>query len=145
MKSLVLSACRSDPRIRELSLSLSTGFGMCGPVDSARCIESYVRDSYTFVDEPEELLIDPAVQLDMLSAHGTIHGDCDDAAMLAACLLYNIGLETRFKAVSHGPDGSFQHVFTEYRLRTSPRWIPVDPTIEGIPVYPPGDYITEVL
>jgi transglutaminase-like putative cysteine protease len=135
MKELTLLASRSDPRIRELSLMLSTGLRMSGPVDAAQSIEAFIRRAYVFVDEPEELLIDPSAQLDYYERDGRIHGDCDDAAMLAASLLYAIGLQVRFKAVNPMPDGSFSHVFMEYYHDGLGRWIPVDPTIDGIPVY----------
>ncbi len=141
MRELVLQASRSDPRIRSTAMALVDGFANQGPTDVARSVENLARSSFVFVDEAEELLIDPSAQLNELEANGTIHGDCDDVAMFVAALLYSIGVEVRFKAVSAGLDGSYQHVFAEYRLRGLNRWIPVDPTIDGIPVYAPGDWI----
>ncbi len=124
---------------------MTSGFGNSGPVETALAVESLARTSFLFVDEPEELLIDPSVQLNELDAKGVIHGDCDDVSMFTAALLYNLGLRVRFKAVIQGPDGSYQHVFTEYMLRGLDRWIPIDPTINGIPIYAPGDFIVEEL
>jgi transglutaminase-like putative cysteine protease len=145
MKELVLQSFRKDPRIRDRAISIATGLESNSPVDAAQIIEQYVRNAFTLIDEPEELLIDPTAQMDELEHKGTIHGDCDDVALLTASFLYSIGLEIRFKAISANPDGSYQHVFTEYRLRGFNRWVPVDPTITGIPVYKRGDYIVECL
>lgn len=145
MKEITIASVRSDPRIRQFAVDIATGLAVSSPIDAAMSIENIARQSFTLVDEPEELLIDPSVQLDDLAATGMIRGDCDDAAMLVAALLYSIGLRVRFKACIQGPDGSFQHVFTEYMLRTFDRWIPVDPTIQGIPVYSPGDWVAEEL
>lgn len=143
MRELVIAASRADPRIRDMAVNVSTGFAMGGPVDASKSVENLARTYFTIIDEPEELLIDPSVQLDELEQRGTIHGDCDDVAMFVAALLYNIGIQTRFKAVTQGADGTYQHVFTEYKLRGLERWIPVDATIQGIPVYDHGDYITQ--
>jgi transglutaminase-like putative cysteine protease len=118
---------------------------MKGPVDAAAAIENYVRRAYILVDEPDELLIDPSLQFDLFERDGVIHGDCDDSSMLVAVLLHAIGLRARFKAIESLPDGSFQHVFTEYWHDGLARWIPVDATMDGIPVYAFGDYITEEL
>lgn len=145
MRQLVLAAVRSDPRIREMAANVSTGFAVRNPVDAAMSVENLARSYFVIIDEPEELLIDPSVQLDMLEKTGAIKGDCDDVALFVASLLYNIGLQTRFKAVTQGEDGTYQHVFVEYKLRGLDRWIPVDATIKGIPVYEMGDYIVEEL
>jgi transglutaminase-like putative cysteine protease len=143
MRDLVLAATRSDPKIRDLAMTVSTGFAITGPVDAARSVENLARSSFILVDEPEELLIDPSVQFEELADKGVIHGDCDDVALFVAALLYNIGVQTRFKAVTQGDDGTFQHVFVEYKLKGLNRWIPVDATIHGIPVYDKGDWIAE--
>lgn len=145
MRELTLQACRTDPRIRSKAIELAAGLGSSGPVEGSRIIEEYLRTVYTLVDEPEELLVDPIVQMDELETSGAIHGDCDDVAMMTAALLYMIGLETRFKAILSNPDGSFQHVFAEFRLKQPIRWCAVDPTVEGILVYPKGDFIVEYL
>lgn len=145
MRELVLQSCRLNPAVRAKAIDIATGFDSSGPVDAARQIEEFIRNAYVFIDEPEELLVDPTVQLQEFDTRGVIHGDCDDAAMLAACFLYMIGLETRLKAVERAPDGSYMHVFAEYRLRDLNRWVPVDPTFEGLLVYAPGDFIVEYI
>ena len=118
-----------------------------GPRDYARAVEIFVRSHVVLVDEPEELLIDPSYMLAQIEERGAAYGDCDDAAMLTAVLLYAVGLPTRFKAIQQAPDGAYQHVFTEYQLRGLARdaWIPVDTTIKGIPIYNDGDFISEEL
>lgn len=144
MKNLVLKSCRTDPAIRDTVLKTSTGL-FSNPVDAVRGAEYAARNAFTLVDEPDELLIDPSLMFQMVECDGRILGDCDDMAMYVACFTYSLGLPTRFKAVQRAPDGSFMHVFAEYYNQATGRWIPVDPTIETIPVYEPGDYITEVL
>lgn len=141
MRDLVLGACRSNPAIRDKAISLTQGLGITGPADVAQAVEWMARDSFVLVDEPEELLIDPSVMLSQLEVTGRIYGDCDDVSMFTACLLYCIGVPVRFKAIQAGENGSYNHVFTEYSI--GGRWIPVDPTIDGIPVYADGDYITQ--
>ena len=143
MKELCLKAFRSSPLIRNKAVEIATGYGMAGPVDSADGFEQLARDSFIIIDEPEELLIDPVLMFQKLDSGQPIYGDCDDVAMFIACLTYAIGLPTRFKAVFQSSDGSYLHVFTEYLA--GDRWIPVDATIQGIPVYDKGDCITEVL
>ncbi len=141
----MILACRSDPRIRSIATDIATGFGISGPSDAVRAVEWFVRDKFVFIDEPDELLIDPVVMVNELLENNRIRGDCDDSSMFAACLIYNIGIPVRFKAIQKAPDGSFQHVFIEYFERGFERWIPVDPTIKGIPVYASNDYIMELV
>lgn len=147
MKTLTQAAARSDPRIRQKALDLLSAYRSRDPRDFARAVEVFVRSSVVLVDEPEEMLIDPGIMLQEIDALGTAYGDCDDASMLAAVLLYSGGIPVRFKAIKQAPDGSYQHVFTEYMLRgdAGPRWIPLDTTIDTVPVYEPGDCITEEL
>jgi transglutaminase-like putative cysteine protease len=135
MRELAITGARTDTRIRETAIKISTGLHMSGPVDSAGAIEAFIRRSYTFIDEPDELLIDPSAQLDYYERDGLIAGDCDDAAILVASFLYVIGLQVRFKAIEPIADGSYSHVFTEYLHTGLGRWVAVDPTIDGIPVY----------
>jgi hypothetical protein len=140
MRDLCLQAFRNNPLIRETALQVATGFGMTGPVDAADGFEQLARDSFVLVDEPEELLIDPVLMFEKVRTGFPVYGDCDDVSMFVACLTYSIGLPTRFKAVLQSNDGSYLHVFTEYMI--AGRWIPIDATIAGIPVYPRGDFIT---
>lgn len=141
MRDLVLGACRSNPKIRQKAIEISQGFGITGPQDVAQAVEWLTRDSFVLIDEPEELLIDPSLMLSQLETEGRIYGDCDDSSMFVASLLYIIGIPVRFKAIQSNPDGSFNHVFTEYNI--GGRWIPIDPTIYGIPVYAKGDCVTQ--
>ncbi len=142
MALLVQTACKTLTAIRSLALDILSAYGIKWPVDFADGVENITRDIFVLVDEPEELLIDLEVMFLEYTQRGVIHGDCDDAAMFAASLLYSVGLPIRFKAIQKAEDGSFQHVYVEYFLRYPGRWVPLDSTIQGIPIYAEGDCIT---
>jgi hypothetical protein len=70
----------------------------------------------TIIDEYEELLISPLIMISEIEKNGRTGGDCDDVAMLSASLLGSVGAAVRFRAVQELDDGSFAHVFTEYKF-----------------------------
>lgn len=112
--------------------------------DYVQDVDTFVRSNVMLINEPGEVLVDPLVMLRYVD-EGRAAGDCDDASMLAAALLYAAGIKVRFKAVFPHPEGGFyQHVFVEYMLRESEPWRPMDLTIDHIPVYPDDWIVKEV-
>jgi len=125
----------SMPAIREKALELMQSVYASGPGDYVEGVRHFVTSSMVLVGEPDELVVSPRVMLSNILERGRTYGDCDDAAVLVAALLYAIGIRSRFKAIAQAPDGSYQHVFTEYNFGGG--WIPLDTTNLSPPVYLP--------
>ena len=81
------------------------------------------------VDEFEEVCISPLVMINEIAETGRSAGDCDDIAMLAASLIAGIGAQVRFEARFPQPDGSFGHVFCQYKFPEQDDFADFDPTI----------------
>lgn len=88
-----------------------------------------MRAHLTLVGEWEEFIQSPRRQLAEIDEHGTVFGDCDDAAVLTSALLGSIGLPTRLVAVGRGAE--YMHVFTE--AWDGREWWRLDPIV------PPDD------
>jgi len=120
-----------DPVVRQKSLELVSGSQ--NPGDLAQSIQRFIRLAVTIVDEPDEMLHRPEWIIRQINEKGYTFGDCDDVAMLSAALLAAAGIPVRFKAIGPAPDGSMEHVFTEWS--GSAGWTALDPTIDFYPVY----------
>ena len=139
MAELVHTALR-DPIVRQKTLELVSG--STGPADLAQSVNRFIRLYVTIVDEPDELLHRPEWMIRRIEEKGRTFGDCDDAAMLSAALLAAAGIPVRFKAVGPQPDGSMEHVFTEWSGRSG--WTAIDPTINFYPMYSSEFLVQEV-
>lgn len=129
------------PILRDEALSLTNTYKAQHQAEYARAVRLFVRTHMMLYNEGEELLIHPGEALTTLRERGTLWGDCDDAAMLAAALLVVQGFQVRFKAIEQRPAGDFGHVFLEYWF--DDHWTPLDTTTDTAPVYKAGDFITE--
>jgi transglutaminase-like putative cysteine protease len=125
----------SMPAARIKALELIQTVYATGPADYIEAIRNYVGSSVLLVGEPDELIFSPRLMIRHIDQSGHTYGDCDDAAVLVAALLHALGIPARFKAISRAPDGSYQHVFTEYKMGDA--WIPLDTTSLAPPVYLP--------
>lgn len=112
------------------------------PARFVRALESWLRLRVTIIDEFEELLISPKIMIQQIWDKGRSAGDCDDLAMLSAAILASAGAETRFIAVGELTDGSFSHVFTQYRFPNWNDWQSFDITIP-IARPPAGNFLIE--
>jgi len=92
-------------------------------------VDAWVGQHLTLLGEWEEFIQTPHRQLAEISEHGTVFGDCDDAAVLTGALLGSIGFPVRLVAVGRGAD--YMHVFTE--AWDGAAWWRLDPIV------PPGD------
>lgn len=71
-------------------------------------------------------------------------GDCDDMALLSACLIESIGIQTRFVITAYKLlDQSFSHVYTYAILGN--KYIPFDLTLRNFGVERPGYTRREIL
>lgn len=133
----------ADPRLRELALEIIAGSTPGNEMDYVQDVANFVKDRIRIVNEPDEMLVHPTRMITWIEK-GIAAGDCDDLSLFAAALLYALGIRVRFKAVFRSESGSFQHVFTEYRINDSEPWRPMDLTIDLIPVYPSAYIVREV-
>ena len=136
MKRLAIEAIHSQLP-RHIALDIIELDCSRDPVRFARALEAWLRLRVKIIDEFEEVLISPRVMISEIWKRGYTAGDCDDVAMLAASILASAGAECRFVAVGEMADGSFSHVFTQYRFPNWDSWhsfditVPVPKPIEG--------------
>lgn len=97
-----------------------------------RLLRTWLSEHVAFLRDPDgvELLHTPLRLLTMIGAGGTVHVDCDDAAILGAALGKAVGLLSRFVVVGfRSPKAPFQHVWAEVSNPVgSPRWVELDIT-----------------
>lgn len=113
----------SDPRVRDLALSIVQGCPGHGFDCEVEKLYRYVRDRITFRRDPVE---QERVQDTLRTAEVFRTGDCDDKTVCLAGLLGSLGHRTRFIVI--GTTRQFSHVFLEVQTRRG--WLPLDPTPE---------------
>lgn len=116
-----------------MALELASLPGVVSISDYVRAVDRFVRMHTRLIDEPEELLIDPRFAIDQIKERGYFFGDCDDTSLLIASLLTVVGIATRFKAISERADGSFGHVFVEFKHGET--WKAIDSTLPFAVIY----------
>lgn len=102
----------------------------------------YVQRSVRYVQDSTdtEVLILPDVLLREVHA-----GDCDDMALVLACLLESVGHKTRFVACgfTYDPPGELTHVFVQTRIggfqSRNGGWYSLDPSESEPPGWEPPD------
>lgn len=98
----------------------------------ARLLRGWLANHVAFLRDPAgaELLHTPVRLLTMVGQGGTIHVDCDDAAILGASMGRAVGLLSRFVVVGfRSPAAPYQHVWAEVANPVgSPRWVELDIT-----------------
>lgn len=134
MAELVRASAR-ELAVRQTALDLTrTVYATCYE-DFVSGVRMFFTRHFRFIDEPDEMITPPARLLRAIRESGVAWGDCDDGALLAAALFYSLGFAVRFRAILEQTDGSFGHVFTEYRAPNSQLWKIFDPTVNFIPRY----------
>jgi hypothetical protein len=134
MSELVRASAR-DELVRETALDLVRNTYASGYDDFPRGLKSFFVRYVRWIDEPDELIAPPVRMLRTIRESGATWGDCDDGAVLAAALFYSIGFAVRFRAVMEAEDGSFLHVWIEYKAPNSALWKIFDPTVSFTPRY----------
>jgi len=99
------------------------------PRDVLAAVDRWVAGRVVLIGEWEEFVQSPRRQLAEIGEHGTVFGDCDDAAVLTGALLGSVGFPLRLVAVGRGAD--YMHVFIEAWDGTA--WWRLDPIV------PPSD------
>lgn len=125
-------AYRVDVDVRELAIQVTN---VCDSRDLAcevTALQHWVRDHIRYVRDVRnvETLQTPKATL-RLGA-----GDCDDQAVLLACLLESIGFRTRFEAIGVR-GGGYEHVISAVQLGTNrngePVWVPLETIFQTDP------------
>lgn len=100
----------------------------CCDAERAQAIRDMLAAGVAFTPDPvgHELLRSPSYMLERIQLDGSVNGDCDDVAILGACLGMAIGLRARFQLIGFNPTGPFSHVYTE--LLTTQGWVELDTT-----------------
>jgi transglutaminase-like putative cysteine protease len=134
MARLVRESAR-EPAVRQMALDLVRSVYASRYADVVWGLKNFFMRHFRFIDEPDEMITAPSRLLRAIREAGAAWGDCDDAAVLAAAMLYSLGFAVRFRAVIEQPDGSFGHVFAEYKAPDSQVWLIFDPTVPYRPQY----------
>lgn len=134
MSELVRASAR-DQLIRDTALDLVRNTYATSYDDFPHGLKSFFLRHIRWIDEPDELIAPPGRMLRTIRESGSAWGDCDDGAVLAAAMFYSLGFSVRFRAVIEAEDGSFQHVWTEYKAPNSALWHIFDPTVSHRPHY----------
>jgi hypothetical protein len=107
-------------------------------VGGMAAVDEWLRAHYRFRPEWEEVLRTMERMMEDLDTLGYFEGDCDDAAIFYASILYTLGIPCRFVAIRYNPaNPEFEHVFVEYNAHIFDEgyhasWSRLDPTV------PPG-------
>ena len=109
MRQLILQEVAS-PLVRLTTAHIVAGTG----IDSAYQIElirTWLQQRVGFLRDPNghELLHTPSLLLTMIRENGTCDVDCDDVAMLAACMGMSIGLRAQLEMI--GEFGGYTHIW----------------------------------
>lgn len=124
----IVRAQIAEPIVRLTAAAIVRGTG----TDSDRQIyllRRWIQQHIGFLRDPNghELLHTPQMVLQSVHDAGTVDVDCDDVAMLAACMGLSIGLRAQFEMI--GEFGGYSHVWTNLSAPFSiPNWIDMDIT-----------------
>ena len=94
--------------------------------DEIASVFNWAKDNFTYVPDPygKELFVSPKKLLEEHASTGTMHGDCDDAALFIASLLGSIGYETKINLLDCNFDGDYDHAIAS--IHTGDRWLDLD-------------------
>lgn len=99
---------------------------------SPDAIDGWIRECWRFEPDPVEyeFIRTPALQLQQAAgAGGILKGDCDDASVLAACLLAALHWPCHFVAIRVRPEPDFSHVFVRTPSARGHFQIDIDPIV----------------
>ncbi len=131
---LMAARVRADmvsPEVRRLATSIAASTGTTDGTEQAVAIRQYLEAHSGFLPDPDgaELLHSPRWLAKRLLTGSTLYVDCDDIAMLAACLGKAVGLKARFIVVGfNSPNAPYRHVWTQLRAPAGGPWIECDIT-----------------
>lgn len=105
-----------NPEIRHLALNILNQYNTKSHnyLDEAWAIGDFVKKKVNYLRDPStsELLQSPTMMARQIESNGKCFGDCDDMALLIACLLIAVGCEPYFRAVRYEPGYThFNHIY----------------------------------
>ena len=91
-------------------------------------IRYWVTEKIRYTSDPlhTELVRDPEAMCSEINEHGTVTADCDESALLIACMALQIGRVAEFVVAGFGEPGQYSHVFTRVKEPRSGAWIVTD-------------------
>ena len=143
----VIRAAIATPAVRQLATALVADLPPTDSVGQCLAIRAWLAGHILFLRDPAgvELLHTPDWMLRRIQALGSVHVDCDDAAILAGALAGAIGLRVVLVAVAFldksGATAQYSHVWCSAAKPTaqigdSSEWIEFDVTrpMQELPV-----------
>jgi hypothetical protein len=115
---------------------------------SPEAIDGWIRTCWQFeADPPEyEFIRAPALQLQQAAAsNGILRGDCDDASVLAACLLTALDWPCHYVAIRVIPDPEFSHVFVRTPSFGGKHDLDIDPIVPASMLPLVGNFETMIV
>lgn len=109
-----IRASLTDHRVVERARAIIAGVAPRDCVGQAVAIRAWVDRRFRFVRDPlgVELLETPAFLLARIERDGSVQGDCDDAATVAAALGMAVGIRATLHAVAFFSSAApFAHVY----------------------------------
>jgi transglutaminase-like putative cysteine protease len=128
MRKLTVEAIQSQAP-RSVIVNLIHRSYLKNPEMLAAALDRWIRLRFTVIDEFEELLISPIILLRDIRDKGQCAGDCDDCAMLSASLLASAGSMVRFRCTGDNGNGTYSHVFVQYKFPRRDEWNNFDATV----------------
>ena len=94
-----------------------------------QAVRNYVHEKVKYSNDAlgVEQIQDPERMCDQIVKYGKCVADCDEIALLIACLCRQLGREVEFVIVGFGRPGQYSHVFCRVKEPKSGRWIVCDP------------------
>lgn len=117
--------------VRRLGTAIAADAGTTDGTELAVAVRGFLERRIYFLRDPDgaEMLHSPRWQATRLLTGRDLYLDCDDVAMLAACLGKAIGLKARFiVAAFSSPNAPYRHVWTQLRSPSGGPWIECDIT-----------------
>jgi hypothetical protein len=132
MRSLALIDSRR-PAIRQAAEILG----------APEAINGWLRACWQFEDDPPEyeFIRTPGLQLqEAATNNGILKGDCDDASVLAACLLAALDWPCALVAIRVKPEPDFSHVFVRTQAAGGAFELDIDPIVPAALLPLTGDF-----
>lgn len=111
----ITSKCASHKSVRQLARYILNQANTKSHhhLDEAVAIGAFVQRHVRYMKDPYkgELLQTPDLMIKNIK-DGSCRGDCDDMALLTACLLFSIGIEPIFRTVRYkNNSGPYNHIY----------------------------------
>ena len=92
-------------------------------------IRYWVTEKVRYTSDPlhVEMIRDPQTMVEDIITHGTVTADCDEIALLIACMCLQIGRVAEFVVVGFGEAGQYSHVFARAQEPRSGMNVVLDP------------------